>query len=294
MSLDNLKCPICNSKNIKLEYKDENTERLEVGYAKSGNISELYICNSCYVRFTNFLKDFDKKIYESQNDELYKKSEYARKLTFNKDFNNILKNFDNIEGNILDVGCGPGYFLVIAKKKGYQADGIELSKADCSEANSKGFNVYCTDFISFCEHNKGKSYGLITMFDFIEHVNNPKEIISNCYEILNNNGNLVISTPNIGSLFAKIMGKKWWCFIPMHLFYFNKKSIKYLLEQKGFKILKIKIHTRYINFGNSIEWLRRYGIIYKLVKGITNILHLGKLNFKVTFFDDMIIYATKK
>ena len=39
MSLDNLKCPICNSKNIKLEYKDENTERLEVGYAKSGNIS---------------------------------------------------------------------------------------------------------------------------------------------------------------------------------------------------------------------------------------------------------------
>ncbi|MFH0798854.1 MAG: class I SAM-dependent methyltransferase [Pseudomonadota bacterium] len=295
MNEKNLKCPVCNSKNIIIKYREgKEKPSLEIGYARAGVISELYKCKGCGVKFTNVLINFDKNIYASGNDVIYKRSERARKLTFKKDIENLLKKFRGAKGGILDVGCGPGYFLEIVKEKGFKADGIDLSTADCAEANSKGLNVYCTDFMNFCEKNKDKKYDLITMWDFIEHVENPQEVMVNCHNILNIDGKLVISTPDAGSLFAKIMGRRWWNLLSMHLLYFNKRSIKYLLENNGFRVLDIGSYSRILNIKHGLNWLNRYPGLFKIAEFFIALLGIDKLNLPLNFFDSMIVYAEKK
>ena len=105
-------------------------------------------------------------------------------------------------------------------------------------------------------------------------------------------GIIVLNTPNIGSLFAKTCGKRWWNLMGMHIFYFDKKTIRKVLEKNGYDVIKIKSYSRTIILKYAIEWLKTYNIVYNLFKIVQK--PIGDLKIKVNTFDNMMVFARKK
>jgi SAM-dependent methyltransferase len=162
----------------------------------------------------------------------YQSSEKTIKKNF-QDFTEKLIRLKS-SGDLLELGCAYGYFLDLAKKY-WKIKGIDIS-ADAIKSCSKRFgqDVICGDFLDI--PFPPDSYDLITGFDMIEHVNHPREYIFKAFRILRKYGRLALTTGNMTSLSAILMGKKWRLLTPPgHLTFFSEQGMKGLLEEAGFK-----------------------------------------------------------
>ncbi|EKV03436.1 methyltransferase family protein [Leptolyngbya sp. PCC 7375] len=136
---------------------------------------------------------------------------------------------------LLDVGCGTGDFLQVVQQAGWHVTGTELALDAVNRANQKvSGNVFqgdITDLALPC-----CSYDLVTSYHVIEHLLEPIAQLRRCYELLASGGLLFLETPNIGSLGARLRGKRWSHIIPPeHIIYFSPFSLKYALNQAGFE-----------------------------------------------------------
>lgn len=141
-------------------------------------------------------------------------------------------------GRLLDVGCGAGLFLNVAKNEGFKVEGADISFASsdfCKNKFSIPVQVGELEKINF-----RNLFDVIHMEEVIEHLPNPKKTLSKIYELLDKDGIIVIQTGNIRSLKAKIAGKNWDYFrLPGHIYYFSPQTLCKLLEIAGFKIQKV-------------------------------------------------------
>ncbi|MBL7129848.1 MAG: class I SAM-dependent methyltransferase [Candidatus Omnitrophica bacterium] len=201
---------------------------------------------------------------------------------------------------LLDVGCGFGFFLYVAKET-WDSQGIELSDfaSDFARDLTKT-KVVNADFLNveFSE----ESFGIITMWDFIEHVSNPLAVLRKANKIMKMHGLLVISTPDVGSPVARILGNKWYLLVPpLHLFYFNSDTISMLLKKSGFDIEKIEHKGKFFNIMYLAYRLGhlypRYfsGRLYKsIVEQLSRIGFLANRSFYINTGDIMTVYAKKR
>lgn len=137
---------------------------------------------------------------------------------------------------IFDVGAATGFFLVLAKERGWQTAGTEISRYAAKVAQTKGENVVYGRLPEIKTDNK---YDAVTMWDVLEHLDNPKEYVQAAGNLLLKGGLLVVNTIDKDSLWAKIWGKHWHLIVPPeHLFYYSRKSLEILFETSGFKIIK--------------------------------------------------------
>lgn len=84
------------------------------------------------------------------------------------------------------------------------------------------------------------------MQDLIEHVKNPIDVIGKAKNLLTENGLLFITTPDAGSLWARVWNKNWHAFVPpQHLFYFSAKNLTSILEKNGFKVMYLSHHGKW-------------------------------------------------
>ena len=118
------------------------------------------------------------------------------------------------------------------------------------------------------------------MFDVIEHLDDPKEVIKICSKYLNKNGRLILSTMNMDSFFAKLTGKYYPWIISMHKFYFTDKSIKKILNSNNLELNKIINDVRII----SLEYL-----FLKISQKITYLKFLYKIILKLKFLKNIKI-----
>jgi SAM-dependent methyltransferase len=87
---------------------------------------------------------------------------------------------------------------------------------------------------------KSEFFDAVTFTDVLEHIYNPNLYFKKIYELLGQGGVFAVRTPNEGALTRRILGKKWHLFSPRHIALYNKKSLKKILEDYSFDILKIK------------------------------------------------------
>jgi 2-polyprenyl-3-methyl-5-hydroxy-6-metoxy-1,4-benzoquinol methylase len=178
--------------------------------------------------------------YENVIDTEYLETEKFRKALANR-FLRTIERYSK-KGSLLDIGCFAGFFLELAKKNRWNTFGIEPSIWAASIAKKKGIKIIgkiLTPRIA-----KKFTFNVITLFDVIEHVDNPKEIIQIAHSLLQKNGVIVIGTPNIDSTFAKIMGKNYPYLIRMHIILFSPPILKKILEENGFKVIHIENYSR--------------------------------------------------
>lgn len=150
--------------------------------------------------------------------------------------------------SLLDVGCGNGHFLWRAKQKGWAVKGIETSEEDARSAREK-FEIEVTSQ-DFENYPKGETFDCIAMWDFIEHVPNPREILEKARTLLKPGGLLLVATPDHFSLinflanfiyqisFHAIQKPLEVLFVPEHILYFTDSTVRSLVKEAGYEIVE--------------------------------------------------------
>jgi len=214
-------------------------------------------CNECGMVYTNpALKDsIYKEMYEKEAcwDEFIEilKTENQRKYDEIK-FNYGLDKVSNFvsSGKTLDIGCSIGVFLEVAQKRGWEAYGLELNKKAYEYARNNKLNVDN----KMLNHSKyaGIKFDLITMWDVLEHAVYPKKLLSSTFNQLADNGALLVLTPNINSLAARVMHKECNVFEgSSHVSLFSVETLKRILEESGFCVVHMETIISEINVLNN-------------------------------------------
>jgi 2-polyprenyl-3-methyl-5-hydroxy-6-metoxy-1,4-benzoquinol methylase len=143
------------------------------------------------------------------------------------------KRYGNVK-RVLDVGCGLGLFLSLAKGEGWQALGTELSKEAAEHAKKHyGAEVLAGELMNL--DLEKESFDLVSMQHVFEHVLEPRQVLEYAHSILRKNGLLVIAVPNAESLIAKLAGTNWLCLSEKsHLFHYSRDNLARILEECGF------------------------------------------------------------
>ena len=142
------------------------------------------------------------------------------------------------ETKILDIGCANGDFLAGLMLLGMKsAHGIELNKEMAEVAKKRGISIEVGMFNS--NSFKGQKFQCINLGDVLEHVPDPRLVLTDIKNLLDKEGILIISTPNIGNFFSnttfrlsKLFGFPWSSLDPpAHINLFTNQSLSFLLTE---------------------------------------------------------------
>lgn len=186
-----------------------------------------YYQSEDYISHTDAKRNWFEKAYQ-----FVKSIALKRKL-------NLINSFSFSDKHLLDVGCGTGDFLKIAKENNWQVSGIEPNSNARKIANGKTGNfVFDSDqLLKF----KPQSFDVITLWHVLEHLPKLENHISIFESLLKPNGRLIIAVPNYKSFDALYYKKYWAAFdAPRHLWHFSQQSISKLVQQQGMQLVKIK------------------------------------------------------
>jgi len=150
---------------------------------------------------------------------------------------NLINSFSTDSKQLLDVGCGTGDFLKVAKESGWNVTGIEPNIEARKIANDKtGHSVYEIEQLLEFEEN---SFDVITLWHVLEHLPKLTMHINLFKRLLKSNGVLVIAVPNFKSFDAQHYRAFWAAYdVPRHLWHFSRRSIKTLFSKFGFTVHK--------------------------------------------------------
>jgi SAM-dependent methyltransferase len=146
-------------------------------------------------------------------------------------------------GRLLDVGCATGLFLDGMRRLGWQVQGVEPSRSAAVYARDRfGLDVFQgrLEDAGFADH----SFDVVTLWDVLEHVHEPREILSDIARILRPGGLVVLSLPNPDSLEARLLGRFWlgWD-LPRHLNLFRPLLLNVHLAKRGLVVEAIRSFT---------------------------------------------------
>jgi 2-polyprenyl-3-methyl-5-hydroxy-6-metoxy-1,4-benzoquinol methylase len=260
-------CPCCGNSNL----QESNVNAAE------GN---LLICNRCQQLISQCTKEkyaTTMRQFDQEGVTLPKGRSIQRALKVHgKRLALIRKHCNYLPAHaikLLDVGCSSGSFLLSAKSFGFmQAEGVEPAAKAVATAKSLGLKVssgYLED-INFSDN----SFDAITLFEVIEHLENPNQLLTECCRILKPEGILMIGTGNTSSWTVRAMQGRWEYFDMErhggHISFFNPSSIAKIACTNKFQVAEIK--TRCVQFYNKAD--RVNIVVKKITKLFTELLNI--------------------
>lgn len=260
-----------------------------------GSHAQIVRCNRCGYIYANPRWSNEQLIdaYESVEDATYVTERQGRELTFAKHLQGMEAHVGEADGrSLLDVGAYVGIFVETALKNGWQAMGVEPSSWAAQEAKRAGLPIICGTQDS--EELDGRSFDVITMWDVIEHVDDPSAEMAKAYGRLKPGGWLVVHTMDVDSLAARLLKSRWPWYMDMHIHYFSQRTMRQMLEQNGFVVQWSGVQGRYLTLsylGTRVQaWHSGLG---RLVATTVEKSGLGKTAVPVSFGDLFTAYAQK-
>ncbi len=281
-------CPLCarSSASFFLQY---------AGY-------QVFACGSCGLRFV------DPQPSTDQMAALYGPSYFAHARPGEPGYDRYVEEFDGIRrtfddrlrrlprpspsgSRLLDVGAALGLFVERARAQGWQADGLEPSPWAAQYARDVLSQPVQTGTLEASRVPDG-SYDVVTLWEVLEHLPDPRATLLEVHRALRPGGLLALSTPDAGSAVARVLGRRWlgWTKIPEHLFFFDRPTLRRLLDQAGFEIQSM----RYV----SLVVSRRY-LLDRVARIVGIHLHRGlpgawlERSIEVNPFYDLMVLARR-
>jgi len=202
---------------------------------------------------------------------------------------------------LLDCGSATGYLAELAKENGWDTFAIEYSEfgaKSCEKLLGPG-RVYRGQVqeATFAA-NPGGQFSAITMFDFIEHVREPREVLQWAKRHLDAQGVLLLTTPRAGSLSWRFMGRQWFHYTSReHLWFFSPESLKSLLEECGFRSVEVRPLAKAVTIGYALAHYARsnsYSAVFTPVTRALDSILPGALKRQRLWFylGEMVIQAS--
>jgi protein O-GlcNAc transferase len=146
-------------------------------------------------------------------------------------------------GSWLDVGFGDGSALFVAAEWGYQAHGVDVRKSVVDEMRALGFSVQQGTLATVTD-----SFDIVSMFDVLEHTNFPKVELVEAHRVLNLDGLLIVSCPNMGCFAWNALDAEganpYWGEIE-HYHNFTRDRLCRLLAECGFEFVSFNVSERW-------------------------------------------------
>ncbi|MBI2817780.1 MAG: class I SAM-dependent methyltransferase [Acidobacteria bacterium] len=168
---------------------------------------------------------------------------------------------------MLDVGCGRGTLLRLARQRGAEAYGVERQ---APVGHSVPGVIYKT--LPDCNF-PGNHFQLVVLWHVLEHLTQPTQWLHEIYRILKPGGWLSVAVPNYGGAQANASGQHWFHLdLPRHLWHFREPTLERLLGSIGFLIShRSTLSLEYDWYGTLQSWLNSaFGDdnhLYSLLKG---------------------------
>jgi 2-polyprenyl-3-methyl-5-hydroxy-6-metoxy-1,4-benzoquinol methylase len=218
--------------------------------------------------------------------------------TFNRRLN-MLHRFIQPGQNrkLLDVGCAAGFFVDEAARRGWSVEGLDVSGFAVEYVkNTYGHQAYNTSLLD-ADHLEPDTYSMVTMWDVIEHVPDPKANINRAADLLHSGGVFALITPDVGSLVARITGKQWigYKLSEEHVYYFSTQTLSRMLNEAGFDVIDIRHEGKFVTLRLFLDRLGFYlPFLSRPLQFVEQALNLSEKSAYINPFDMMWIVARKR
>lgn len=274
-------CILCQSSESKTVFNENGTPILE--------------CKNCGHVYSSYEQEEHYEGYWDGAEQTYdlKWWDDAHRAVYSDFISTYLK---KDEGNLLDVGCGLGFFVkaVLTKKPGWSAVGYEISKQAVKFANEQ--NGMKTVYAGLVQDSKlpKESFDIITLWDVIEHIPKPHSLLTYLHGLLKPGGVLFLQTPNFpiqltkANVKVKLKGMQegvHYLEAKDHVNNYKMKTLAELGKQCGFTNPKYKVLMPILSVSGSKSKLAVYFKLgyYYLTKFIFA-LSFGTINWNNTLF----------
>lgn len=141
---------------------------------------------------------------------------------------------------LLDIGCGSGTFLKLARAAGFDACGLEASEEAGQIARRNGAGTVLIGSVKDLAAS-GQQFDILTLFHTLEHVPDPFQFLRDTQKLLRRPGKIVIQVPNVRSWQARILGSRWYGLdCPRHIYNYSPFSLLHLLGRAGYRIWGVR------------------------------------------------------
>lgn len=163
-------------------------------------------------------------------------------------------------GRLLEIGCGDGYFLAAAERRGFEVVGVEYSEHAVARARSRlTRGMVHVGELATAPLAEG-SFDVCVLADVIEHVRDPRQFLVTVWSRLAPGGRVLIATPTTDSWSARLMGSRWMEFKTEHISYFNHRSLRSLLWQTGFEAVTFAPGRKILSLDYVAAHFARYPV----------------------------------
>lgn len=263
---------------------------------------ELVECSSCRTAYTAVLPT-DAELqahysldYFKGNRDKFGYVDYAAEEPFNLETFRpkvaALRRRHPSGGRVLDIGCATGGFLGLMGE-GWTRRGVELSaELVAASPPPPGVDVWVGRFEDYPE--SGEKFDAVTLWDALDHVPDPRATLEKARRLIKPGGTLAVLQGDRGSLFARLLGRRWHIYIPpTHLTYFTRQSLTALLRDTGFAVEESSYEGKWVPLGLAffrLSYIVTLPVVRRLYEWV-NASRLGRLKFYVNLFDVVTLYA---
>ncbi|MFC2006763.1 class I SAM-dependent methyltransferase [Chloroflexota bacterium] len=219
-------------------------------------------CNNCHLVYQNprQVTQYEENFWEATIDpdgtvrHLLEEREDKIKNRYAGDISYIHK---LPPGKILDVGCGPGFFLSAIDSK-WEKYGTDISEftIDYVRQHFPDINAFAGE-LSQAKYDDN-FFNVVYCFAVMEHIGNHHEVLKEIHRITKPGGTLITSTPNIESFCARRFKGNYRLLSTPHIVLWSKATLTSLLEKNGFELFKVRypfFGTKYFTLNNLFRLL---------------------------------------
>jgi SAM-dependent methyltransferase len=224
----------------------------------------------------------------------YVAEEESLRLNFNGRLRTLRQVVPDLrQRDIFEIGCAYGFFLDEARHFAKSVAGIDISQDATTYGRGRfGLDIHQGDYLN---RALGRKYGVIAMWDTVEHLQRPDLFIAKVKDDLQPEGVLALTTGDIGSMNARLRGHKWrMIHPPTHLYYFSASTMKLLLDRHGFDV----VHLSHPGISRKLRSILYYVLRWRTRKtDLYNALSRWRvfdLRINANMFDIMYVIARRR
>jgi SAM-dependent methyltransferase len=144
-------------------------------------------------------------------------------------------------GRLLDIGCGAGTVLEAARRAGWEAEGVEVSRPAVEHLRARGFAIFHGELAA--ARYPENHFDVVIASEVIEHLADPRDLLREAARVLRPGGLLWATTPHSRGASARALGIGWSTVCPPeHLHLFSRRGLKNLLREAGFSRVRVATH----------------------------------------------------
>ena len=235
-TLEHINCPICEEDETQLLFDKDSLS--------------VVACKQCRLRYVN-PRINQQALAEGYVETYYPPEKVERIHTDSMEWLQMTERLAELEkqcqekGRLLDVGCGIGTFLHLARERGWEPYGVDPSKSGITFAQEiHQLDVQCGEV--FDADFPASHFDAITLYHVLEHIPELNPFLSELRRVLKpGTGTLVIEVPNGESLQSRLYKANWPYVHPRdHLYYFSARSLPKLLQKHGFRDITMGMPSR--------------------------------------------------